>query len=95
MRYGERNACLREKLILAGLKGGASGVRRAVSLVGADRNAACMTLALAVVIRAVVHVANNALDDFCAATAALVLLHLFFQVHFLFSADFCLQVYFA
>ena len=91
MRDGRRNAHLREKLIFAGLEGGTCGARRAVSLVRTDGNAARMTLAFAVVVSAVVHVTDYSLDELSAAAAALVFLILFFQVHFLFSADVCLH----
>lgn len=95
MRDGKRNARLREELVLAGLKGGARGVSRAVCRFGTDADATCIALAFAIVVSAVLYIANDAADELVALALTICFLLLFVQFIFLFSADICLQGYFA
>ena len=95
MRDGKRNARLREELVLAGLKGGTGCVSRAVCRFGTDADAACIALAFAAVVSAVLYIANDAANELRAVALTICFLLLFVQFVFLFSADFCLQGYFA
>ena len=88
MRDGKRNARLREELILAGLKGGTGCVSRAVCRFGTDADAACIALAFAAVVSAVLYIANDSANKLRAVALTICFLLLFVQFVFLFSADF-------